>query len=39
VMTSQLSTLPYDADTMQKMLELVRNAKGMPEYYECDTLY
>ncbi|KAH9027055.1 hypothetical protein EDB84DRAFT_1419842 [Lactarius hengduanensis] len=27
VMTSQLSTLPYDADTMQKMLELVRNAK------------
>ncbi|KAH9164850.1 hypothetical protein EDB89DRAFT_1892589 [Lactarius sanguifluus] len=27
VMTSQLSTLPYDANTMQKMLELVRNAK------------
>ncbi|KAI9438684.1 hypothetical protein H4582DRAFT_1878298 [Lactarius indigo] len=27
VMTSQLSTVPYDADTMQKMLELVRNAK------------
>ena len=28
VMTSKSSTLPYDNDTMQKMLALVRNAKG-----------
>ncbi|KAI9458587.1 hypothetical protein BJY52DRAFT_412734 [Lactarius psammicola] len=28
VMTSKSSTLPYDADTMQKMIRLVRNAKG-----------
>ncbi|KAH9171923.1 hypothetical protein EDB89DRAFT_1029604 [Lactarius sanguifluus] len=27
-MTSKSSTLPYDADTMQKMIRLVRNAKG-----------
>ncbi|KAI9458574.1 hypothetical protein BJY52DRAFT_411830 [Lactarius psammicola] len=27
VMTSKCSTLPYDVDTMRKMLELVRNAK------------
>ncbi|KAH9003471.1 hypothetical protein EDB86DRAFT_2799202 [Lactarius hatsudake] len=30
VMTSKSSTLPYDADTMQKMIRLVRNAKGTP---------
>ncbi|KAF8257703.1 hypothetical protein EI94DRAFT_1817117 [Lactarius quietus] len=28
VMTSKSSTLPYDADTMQQMIRLVRNAKG-----------
>ncbi|KAF8260841.1 hypothetical protein EI94DRAFT_872305 [Lactarius quietus] len=27
-MTSKSSTLPYDVDTMQRMTELVRNAKG-----------
>ncbi|KAH9031459.1 hypothetical protein EDB84DRAFT_1562260 [Lactarius hengduanensis] len=27
-MTSKSSTLPYDADTMQKMIRLVRNAEG-----------
>jgi len=37
------STLPYDVDTMQKMLEFVRNAKvldkGTPEHYECGTCH
>ncbi|KAH9026213.1 hypothetical protein EDB85DRAFT_2175857, partial [Lactarius pseudohatsudake] len=28
VMTSKSSTLPYDAETMQQMIRLVRNAKG-----------
>ena len=28
--TSKSSTLPYDDDTMQKMIELVRNAKSTP---------
>jgi hypothetical protein len=28
VMTSKSSTLPYDAETMQRMIRLVRNAKG-----------
>lgn len=37
VLTSKSSTLMYDADTMQKMLALVKNAESMLEYYECDT--
>ncbi len=28
VMTSKSSTLPYDAETMQQMTRLVRNAMG-----------
>ena len=36
VMTSKSSTLPYDEDTMYKMIKLVRKAKGMPRRYECD---
>jgi hypothetical protein len=34
VMTSRSSTLPYDADTMQKMIKLVKNAKSMSAF--CD---
>jgi hypothetical protein len=34
VMTSKSSTLPYDVDTMQKMIKLVRKAKGTPKRYE-----
>jgi hypothetical protein len=34
VLTSKSSTLPYDVDTMQKMLALARNAKGMSNYYQ-----
>ena len=30
VMTSMSSTLPYDEDTMYKMINLVRKAKGTP---------
>ena len=33
-MTSKSSTLPYDDETMQKMIKLVRKAKGTPEGYE-----
>jgi len=29
VLTSKSSTLPYDDDTMQKMIGLVQSAKGM----------
>ncbi|KAI0289786.1 hypothetical protein B0F90DRAFT_1672279 [Multifurca ochricompacta] len=33
VMTSKLSTLPYDDDTMQKMIKLIQKVKGKPEFY------
>ena len=33
-MTSKSSTLPYDEDTMQKMIKLVRKAKGTPKHNE-----
>ncbi|KAH8987915.1 hypothetical protein EDB92DRAFT_1104549 [Lactarius akahatsu] len=38
-MTSKSSTLPFDNDTMQNMLALVRDAKSRPEYYGCDTCH
>jgi hypothetical protein len=37
VMTSKSSTLPYDVDTMQKMINIVRKAKGTPKRYKGDT--
>jgi hypothetical protein len=33
VMTSSLSTFPYDYQTMQNMINVTRTAKGMPEYH------
>jgi hypothetical protein len=36
VMTSKSSTLPYDVDTMQKMIKLVGKAKGTSKRYEGD---
>jgi hypothetical protein len=30
VITSKSSTLPYDDDTMRKMIQLVQGAKGAP---------
>jgi hypothetical protein len=33
VLTSKSSTLPYDDDTMRRMVRLVQGAKGMPVLY------
>jgi hypothetical protein len=30
VITSKLSNIPYDDDTMRKMIQLVQGAKGTP---------
>jgi hypothetical protein len=34
VITSKVSTLPYDDDMMLKMIRLVQAAKGMPMCFE-----
>ena len=33
VMTSTVSTFPYDYQTMQNLIKVTRTATGMPEYY------
>ena len=33
VITSKISTLPYDDDTMRRMIQLVQGAKGTPGCY------
>ena len=34
VITSSCSTLPYDEDTMRRMIQLVQAAKGTPFSYK-----
>jgi hypothetical protein len=34
VLTSKSSTLPYDDDTMRRMVRLVQGAKGTPVYFK-----
>jgi hypothetical protein len=36
---SKSVTLPFDGDTMQKMLTLVKNAKSVSEYCKYETYH